>query len=71
MVRVASFKIYMLVRLKPFEMDPKACVDIYTMYIRSRVEYAVAAWGLALKKTSYNALKSTEKSYSHHFGSNV
>ena len=60
-VKSANKKIWMLRRLKEFGFSEKDLIEIYTLFIRSRLEYCVPAWNASLTETDKEEIERIQK----------
>ena len=60
-VKTANRKMWMLCRLKEFGMSQKDLIVIFTLFIRSKLEYSVPAWNASLTETDKEEIERIQK----------
>ena len=61
MVKSANSKLWMLRHLKQFEIKSADLIEIYTTFIRSRLEYCVAVWNPSLTEDDKKDIERIQK----------
>ena len=61
MVKSANGKMWMLRRLKEFGLAEKDLIEIYTLFIRSRLEYCAPAWNASLTQGDKDEIERIQK----------
>ena len=56
-VKSANRKMWMLRRLKEFGFTEKDVIEIFTLFIRSRLEYCAPAWNASLTETDKDEIE--------------
>ena len=60
-VKTGNGKLWMIRRLKEFGISKTELIEIYTMFIRSRLEYCVPAWNASLTQDDKEDLERIQK----------
>ena len=59
-IKKASKKIYMLIKLRQYGFTVTELVSVYRTYIRSQIEYAIPTWGFSLIQADANRIRKIE-----------